>query len=160
MREGPSVGFFTCLEETDRNESSRNCLLLYFPRRPQLSGASLPSHYAHVPPSSLPPPEGRCSRQGTRVGGRDRDTWVQTPCLPLTQQATLANHLSCFHLVSLAKGTTTQSLALWALVRTKEDGRLNKQKKSDVTVTQRLKEEIIVTAVDMMPICAWHRSMP
>lgn len=70
MREGPSVGFFTCLEETDRNESSRNCLLLCFARRPQLSGASLPSHYACVPPSSLPPPAGRCSRQGTGVGGR------------------------------------------------------------------------------------------
>lgn len=53
MREGPSVGFFTCLEETDRNESSRKKLPAALLLRAQLSGASLPSHHAILPPSSL-----------------------------------------------------------------------------------------------------------
>lgn len=119
-REGPSVGFFTCLEQTAGNERSRKKLPAAQLLRPQLSGAPLPSHHATLPPSSLPPPAGRCCSQGTRVGGRVRETWVQIPFLPLTQQVTPANCPACFYLISLGKGTTTKhTLVLWAVVRTK-----------------------------------------
>ena len=50
--EGPSVGFFTCSEEADGNESSRKMPAALLPR-PQLGKASLPSHCAIFSPSPL-----------------------------------------------------------------------------------------------------------
>ena len=68
LSEGPSMGFFTCSEEADRNESSRKTPAALLPR-PQLGEASLPSHCAIFSPSPS-----SCRQvphsQGTCVGGR------------------------------------------------------------------------------------------
>lgn len=114
MREGPSVGFFTCLEETDRNESSRNCLLLCFARRPSSAEPPcLPTMPVCHPLLFLLLQAGAPGREQGWAGSRVRETRVQTLFLPLTQQATLAKCLSCFHLVSLEKGTATWLFGLW-----------------------------------------------
>lgn len=65
--EGPSVGFFTCSEEADGNESSRKTPAALLPR-PQLGEASLLSHHAIFSPSPLLLQAG--ATQSRNTGGR------------------------------------------------------------------------------------------
>lgn len=82
LSEEPSVGFFTCSEEADGNESSRKTPAALL-RRPQFSEASLPSHCAIF---SSSPSSCRQVPQSRNTGGRQaRETWVQIPFLSLTQ---------------------------------------------------------------------------
>lgn len=68
--EGPSVGFFTCSEEADGNESSRKRLPLCSRGPSSGKPPCLPTVPSSLPP---PPPAGRCHSQGTWWAAGQRD---------------------------------------------------------------------------------------